>query len=98
MYKTFLATLLVTVISIGTSSAALADGKIAKKLQSAKISLQEAIGIAEQAVGGRAYKAKLDKNSFGSEYEVDLLVEDNEVEVSVDAQSAEVLKIRVDKD
>lgn len=83
---------------LGVSSASFASSKISKKLQGAEISLQQAVVIAEQAAGGRAYKAKIEKDSFGIEYEVDLLVDERKVEVSIDARSGDILKIKTDKD
>lgn len=74
----------------------LASEKLAKKLAAATIRLQDAINAAEQATGGRAYEAKLEKNSFGVEYEVEVLAEGQKLEVSVDAQTAKVMSIRKD--
>ena len=75
---------------------ALAGEKLAQKLAAASVRLQDAIDAAEQATGGRAYEAKLEKNSFGVEYEVEVLAEGQKLEVSVDAQTAKVLGIRKD--
>jgi|GEM_PF-4945310 len=75
---------------------ALASEKLAKKLATATVRLQDAINAAEQATGGRAYEAKLEKNSFGVEYEVEVLADGQKLEVSVDAQTAKVLGIRKD--
>lgn len=72
--------------------------KEALKLQETDISLTQAIDIAEKHVEGRAYEAELDKNSFGLEYEIDLIKEGAEhpmkIEVTIDAKSGEVLNQR----
>lgn len=72
--------------------------KEALKLQETDISLTQAIEIAEKHVEGRAYEAELDKNSFGLEYEIDLIKEGTEhpmkIEVTIDAKSGEVLNQR----
>lgn len=98
MNKHRVITLVAAGLLFSMSSAGFASNKISKKLQGADISLQQAVAIAEQAAGGRAYKAKIEKDSFGIEYEVDLLVDERKVEVSVDARNGDILKIKTDKD
>lgn len=71
-----------------------ASPKVVERLARTQITLVDAINIAESTVSGRAYKAKLETNSFGLEYEVELIVEDSRVEVSVDALTREVIKVR----
>lgn len=83
-------------LMLTASPAVLAGEKLAQKLASATVRLQQAIDAAEQATGGRAYEAKLEKNSFGVEYEVEVLAEGQKIEVTVDAQNAKVLGIRKD--
>lgn len=83
-------------VLLTTPSFALASEKLAKKLAAATVRLQDAINAAEQATGGRAYEAKLEKNSFGVEYEVEVLADGQKLEVSVDAQTAKVMSIRKD--
>lgn len=84
------------VVLLTTPGLALASEKLAKKLAAATVRLQDAINAAEQATGGRAYEAKLEKNSFGVEYEVEVLADGQKLEVSVDAQTAKVMSIRKD--
>jgi uncharacterized membrane protein YkoI len=88
--------ILLSGILLAAPPLALAGEKLAQKLAAASVRLQDAIDAAEQATGGRAYEAKLEKNSFGVEYEVEVLAEGQKLEVSVDAQTAKVLGIRKD--
>lgn len=81
-----------------TTSVAHADREAAAMLEEAKISLTEAIAIAEQHEGGVAFEAKLDDDSFAPEYEVDVFVDGRVFEVTVDAVSGEVRRVREDRD
>lgn len=85
-----------TVVLLTAPAFVFASEKLAKKLAAATVRLQDAINAAEQATGGRAYEAKLEKNSFGVEYEVEVLADGQKLEVSVDAQTAKVMGIRKD--
>src|SRR5688572_20914441 len=80
------------------SGVALADKNEAKRLSEAKISLTEAIAIAEKNQGGEAYDASLDTDGMGLNYEVDVAVGDKTFEVNVDAVSGEVGKVKEDRD
>lgn len=80
------------------SGVALADKNEAKRLAETKISLTEAIAIAEKSQGGQAYDASLDDDGLGLNYEVDVVVGDKTFEVEVDAVSGEVGKIKEDRD
>lgn len=71
-----------------------ANPKVVERLAATQITLTKAIKIAEAEVNGQAYKAKLETNSFGLEYEVDLIVDGARVEVSVNALTQEVIKVR----
>jgi len=88
--------LLLAGLLVSVPPLALASEKLARKLEAATVTLQDAVGVAEKATGGRAYEAKLEKNSFGLEYEVEVLADGQKLEVSVDAQTAKVLGIRKD--
>lgn len=87
-----------SILSMATASA-VAD-KVSLRIQETNISLVQAIQIAEKHVGGRAYEAELEKNSFGLEYEIDLIgnssdgMETTKVEVTIDAKTGEVLNQR----
>lgn len=88
------------VLAVGAVSLpAIAGSKVAEKLENAKITLQQAIDLAEKETGGRAYEAEIEKNSFNIEYEVDVFVvaEGKRYEVSIDAKTGEVLSVREDK-
>jgi uncharacterized membrane protein YkoI len=93
--RTFHSTFLAVVL-LSAPPLVLASEKLEQKLAAATVRLQDAINAAEQATGGRAYEAKLEKNSFGVEYEVEVLAEGKKLEVSVDAQTAKVMGIRKD--
>lgn len=80
------------------SGIALADKNEAKRLAETKISLTEAIAIAEKNQGGQAYDASLDDDGLGLNYEVDVLVGDKTFEVEVDAVSGDVGKVKEDRD
>jgi len=80
------------------SGAAVADRDDIRLLAETKISLIEAIEIAQAHQGGIAYEAKLDDDSFTPEYEVDLVFEDRIYEVTVDGVTGEVRKVKEDKD
>lgn len=80
------------------SGIALADKNEAQRLTETKISLTEAIAIAEKNQGGQAYDASLDDDGLGLNYEVDVVVGDKTFEVEVDAVSGEVGKVKEDRD
>ena len=78
------------------SGTAMADRDDIRLLSETKISLIEAIEIAQAHQGGIAYEAKLDDDSFTPEYEVDVVHEDRSYEVTVDGVSGEVRKVKED--
>ena len=80
------------------SGTAIADRDDIRQLAETKISLIEAIEIAQAHQGGIAYEAKLDDDSFTPEYEVELVFEDRFYEVTVDGVSGEVRKVKEDND
>ena len=98
--NTLLKSIGVTGVAMGLafSGIALADKEDTKRLGEAKITLTEAITIAEQHQKGRAYEAGLEDDSFSPEYEVSVVVGDKTYEVNVDAVSGEVGKVREDRD
>lgn len=79
------------------AGAVVADNE-AKRLVETKISLTEAIAIAEKNQNGRAYEASLDDDGPALKYEVGVLVGEKTYEVDVDAASGEVGKVREDRD
>lgn len=81
-----------------SGTAAAGTGKDVQRLSEAKISLTDAIGIAEKHVGGKAVDAELD-SSFGKVvYDVSVIKDTTEHEVRIDAVSGEVVKSKIDKD
>lgn len=99
MFKSIAQTATVVIAASILAVPAFAGSKVAEKLDSAKISLSQAIEVAEKETGGRAYEADLEKNSFNSEYEVDVYVaaEGKRYEVSIDAKTGEVISVREDR-
>ncbi|HET6563946.1 MAG TPA: PepSY domain-containing protein, partial [Xanthomonadales bacterium] len=61
---------------LALSGAAFADRDDIRMLPEARITLVEAIQIAEAHQGGIAYDAKLEDDSFTPEYEVELVLDD----------------------
>ena len=91
-------TLLAATLGLALSGAALADRDDARMLAEAKITLIEAIEIAQEHQGGIAYDAKLDDDSFTPEYEVELVANDRFYEVTVDGVTGEIRKVKEDHD
>jgi uncharacterized membrane protein YkoI len=79
------------------SAMAFADDD-AKRLPETKISLTEAIAIAEKNQNGRAYEASLDDDGPALKYEIGVLVGEKTFEVDVDATTGELGKVREDRD
>jgi uncharacterized membrane protein YkoI len=79
-------------------AAAQADRGDIRRLAETRISLTDAIAIAEKSQGGKAYDASLDDDSFTPEYEVNVVVGDKIFEVSVDGVTGEIRKVREDRD
>ena len=84
--------------AVTLSTATLADRDDIRQLAETQITLVQAIEIAEQSQGGRAFEAKLDDDSFSPEYEVDVVVEDLIFEVTVDGVTGEIRKVKEDRD
>lgn len=96
MKKVTLATSISAVlIALGLTSHTLADSNYAAKSaaqKSAKISLTEAINIAEQATGGQSSEAEFEMEKGVAAYEVEITMADHsEVDVLIDAQSGAIL-------
>jgi len=94
--KTFV--LLAAASGLVMSGTAIADRDDIRQLAETKISLIEAIEIAQEHQGGIAFEAKLDDDSFTPEYEVDLVSEDRIFEVTIDGVTGEVRKVKEDHD
>ncbi len=64
----------------------------------AKITLQEAIKIAEQKTGGKAIEAEIDDDSAAVQYEVEIVKEGKVHEVIIDGKTGKVLKVSLEDD
>lgn len=95
----FLTVGMVVLLAAGVSSAALAwDKEDLERLAAAKISLTEAVSIAEKAHQGKAIEAELD-DSFGKVvYDVVVVKGDRFYDLRIDAQTGEILRNTEDKD
>ncbi len=93
-----ISTLLAATAGLAISGVALADRDDIRMLADARITLIEAIEIAQEHQGGIAYDAKLEDDSLTPEYEVELVVDDRFYEVTVDGVTGEVRKVKEDKD
>jgi uncharacterized membrane protein YkoI len=83
---------------LAISAAALADQDDIRLLAETRVTLIEAIEIAQNHQGGQAYEATLDDDSFTPEYEVNVVVDNVSYEVTVDGVSGEVRKVKEDRD
>jgi len=64
----------------------------------AKITLQEAIKIAEQKTGGKAIEAEIDDDSAAVQFEVEIVKEGKVHEVIIDGKTGKVLKVSLEDD
>jgi len=81
------------------AAAALADREDIRQLGETKISLSDAIGIAERHQNGRAFEAGIDDDSFTPVYEVTVVTTDGKVyELDVDGVTGEIRNVREDHD
>ena len=64
----------------------------------AKITLQEAIKVAEQKTGGKAIEAEIDDDSAAVQYEVEIVKEGKVHEVIIDGKTGKVLKVSLEDD
>ncbi len=85
-------------VLVAVTGAAWADEDDVREMQrattAAKVSLVQAIEIAEREVtGGKAVEVELDWKRGGPRIEVELVVGDNWKEVAIDAVSGRVLKV-----
>lgn len=75
---------------------ALADRGEIRALSEAKLSLIEAIEIAQKDQDGIAFEAGIDDDSFRSEFDVSIVREGRIYDVEIDAKTGEVLSVRED--
>lgn len=92
------AAFVLSTLALTWSNVTLADYEDARALEKAKISLVEAIQLAERETQGRAFEAQIDHERFGPEFEVSVLVGQTIYEVKIDAQTGAILSVREDHD
>lgn len=99
-HNKFMMPLLATVIMVSTAvnvaQASDSKEKDAKELQlfsQAKISLSEAIKVAEQKVGGKAMEAEIDDEASSVQFEIEVVKEGKVHNVLVDGNTGKVLKV-----
>ncbi len=97
MKKSLTVSLAALAATLGATHA-LADTQEATAVEQAKVSLVEAIQAAEKKVGGVAYSASYDDDSFQKAYEVDVIADSKPYDVQVSAENGEVLSSREDLD
>ena len=94
-----LAMVIMTATAANVAQAGESKEKEAKELKlfsEAKISLTEAIKVAEQKVGGKAMEAELDDESNTVQFEIEVLKDGKIHEVMVDGKTGKVLKVSLD--
>ncbi len=69
-----------------------------KMLNEAKITLQEAISIAEKHIGGKALSGSIEDDSFSPEFEVTVAKDNKVFDVKVNGVTKEVMGSREDVD
>lgn len=77
---------------------AMADADDIRGLAEAKITLIDAINAAEKHVGGKAYDAGFDDDSFKPAFEVNVAKDGKSFDVRVDGLTGEILGSREDID
>ena len=100
---------IVVVSALGIGTLAIAAGQTsaissvetsdAVAIAKSKISLEQAITIAQKTVKGDLISAEFDQNDYmaGGEYEIKLIASGMEHEVKIDASSGKVLKTKQEK-
>ncbi len=96
-------------IALGIGTIAIASGQIpaisnngvsdAVAIAKSKISLEQAIAIAQKTVKGDLISAEFDQNDYieGDEFEIKSISGDTEYEVKIDASTGKVLKTKQEK-
>ena len=100
---------LIALSVLGIGTLAIASGQIpavsgakvsdAVAIATSKISLEQAITIAQKTIKGDLISAEFDQNDYmaGGEYEVKFIAGDMEHEVKIDASSGKILKSKQEK-
>jgi len=81
-----------------STAAVAADASDIRLLGETKISLGQAIEVAEKSQGGRAVEASLDDDSFSPAYEVSVVKDNRVFDVQIDGVTGKVLGAREDID
>lgn len=88
-----------TLLLVGVAATpVLADIDDIRGLADAKITLTDAIKTAEKHVGGQAFDASFDNDSFKPAFEVEVAKDGKTFDVRVDGVTGEVLGMREDID
>ena len=101
-YKTILSALFTIVMMAITVTGVQANESKEKEIQelklfnSAKISLIDAIKVAEQKTGGKAMEAEVNDDSDTIQFEIDVLKDGKTHEVIVDGKTGSVLNVSLD--
>ena len=102
-YKTILSILFtIAIFSVSATNSAQANESKEKEIQelklfnSAKISLIDAIKVAEQKTGGKAMEAEVNDDSDTIQFEIDVLKDGKTHEVIVDGKTGSVLNVSLD--
>ncbi|MDY0009000.1 MAG: PepSY domain-containing protein [Bdellovibrionales bacterium] len=105
-YKVNIMTLGVAMLLAGATTSGMFDVRSARAdvtkdlrlLEEAKITLVEAIGIAEKHVGGTAIDADLDSHFGKVVYDISVIRDKKEFDVRLDAVTGDVIRMEEDKD
>ncbi|MFZ2843042.1 PepSY domain-containing protein [Psychrobacter sp.] len=101
--------LIIALSALGIGTIAIASGQIptisgaetsdAVAISKSKISLEQAIAIAQKTVKGDLTSAEFDQNDYmeGGEFEIKSIASDTEYEVKIDASTGKVLKTKQEK-
>ena len=85
-----------TAVAIGTAYGANSPENDARTVQQAKISLTQAIAIAEQHVGGKAIHAELEDENGTLVYGVEVASGEQTTDVKVDVSDGRILSAQAD--
>ncbi|RZA07362.1 MAG: hypothetical protein EOP11_07900 [Proteobacteria bacterium] len=89
-------TILLSALMLATSAFAGSATKYEKRVAAAKISIIEAINIAQKEKAGTAVSAELDDKRGATIYEVEVLSGGKLFEIKLDAASGKVLETKED--
>ncbi|MFY0563250.1 PepSY domain-containing protein [Archangium lansingense] len=93
--KTLLATIPV-LVGLAAGAALASDAEEIRMLAEAKITLQQAIDVAQRHQGGQAFEASIDDDSFQPVFEVSVVKDNRVYDVWVSGSDGKVLRVRED--